>query len=114
MSSNPPSKTSTTSQTGHATQPSISEPATNGKRSWVWAFFFEISPQNVEFNLINPTGMSFRKKPKWDKTGITWSINDHLNALHHLTNPNSPSESGKGNNNNSLLEKFVIKKQSKK
>ncbi|MBW0556116.1 hypothetical protein O181_095831 [Austropuccinia psidii MF-1] len=92
MSSAPPSQTSTPSGTGHATQPSISEPTTNGKRSWVWAFFSKIDPQHVECNVINATGTSCRKKLKRDKTGST---------------------NGKGHNN-TLLEKFVLRTQSKK
>ncbi|MBW0570931.1 hypothetical protein O181_110646 [Austropuccinia psidii MF-1] len=113
MSSAPPSQKSTPRKTGYATQPSISEPATNGKRSWVWGFFSKIDPQHVECNVINKTGTSCRKKLKRDKTGSTKSISDHLNSLHCLTNPNSPSVSGKGHNN-TLLEKFVLRTQSKK
>ncbi|MBW0587586.1 hypothetical protein O181_127301 [Austropuccinia psidii MF-1] len=67
--------------------PSLSEPPTNAKQSWVWLYFSNVNNKHVECQVNSRSGSPCKKILKHDPTGSTKSMSDHLQELHQVINP---------------------------
>ncbi|MBW0570860.1 hypothetical protein O181_110575 [Austropuccinia psidii MF-1] len=84
--------------------PSLSEPPTNAKQSWVWLYF-----SNVKCQVNSQSGSPCKKILMHDQSGSTKSMSDHLWVLHQLINPKTTNL-----NKTLTLDKYVQHQNPKK